>query len=41
MELHNRIRFDDVFHNAIVDGRAYFGSSVDGRPALRGARHRP
>ena len=31
MELHNRIRFDDVFHTAIAGGRAYFGSSVDGR----------
>jgi len=31
MELKNRIRFDDVFHTAVVDGRVYFGSSVDGR----------
>ena len=31
MVLENRIRFDDVFHTAIADGRVYFGSSVDGR----------
>ncbi|MEW6306907.1 MAG: PQQ-binding-like beta-propeller repeat protein [Verrucomicrobiota bacterium] len=30
-EMGNRIRFDDVFHVAIVGERAYFGSSVDGR----------
>lgn len=27
----NRIRFDDVFHTAIVGDRVYYGSSVDGR----------
>ena len=31
MTLLNRVRFDDVFHTAIAGGRAYFGSSVDGR----------
>ncbi|MCB1278947.1 PQQ-binding-like beta-propeller repeat protein [Prosthecobacter sp.] len=34
-ELFNRIRFDDVFHVAISDGRVYFGSSVDGRILCR------
>ena len=27
----NRIRFDEVFHVAIANGRVFFGSSVDGR----------
>ena len=31
MTLFNRIRFDDVFHPVIAQGRMYFGSSVDGR----------
>lgn len=31
----NRIRFDDVFHTAIADGRVFFGSSVDGRVYCR------
>ena len=31
MELFNRIRFDEVFHTAIVGERVFFGSSVDGR----------
>lgn len=31
LELFNRIRFDDVFHTAIVGDRLFFGSSVDGR----------
>ena len=31
LELFNRIRFDDVFHTAIVGDRVFFGSSVDGR----------
>ncbi|MFM2143889.1 MAG: Serine/threonine-protein kinase AfsK, partial [Verrucomicrobiota bacterium] len=34
-ELFNRIRFDDVFHVAISDGRVFFGSSVDGRVMCR------
>lgn len=29
--LRARIRFDDVFHVAMADGRVFFGSSVDGR----------
>ncbi len=31
----NRIRFDDVFHVAISDGKVFFGSSVDGRVICR------
>lgn len=31
LELRNRVRFDDVFHVAIANGRVFFGSSVDGR----------
>ncbi len=31
IELTNRVRFDEVFHTAIVGDRAFFGSSVDGR----------
>ncbi len=34
-EMRNRIRFDDVFHVAIVGERVYFGSSVDGRVYCR------
>jgi len=34
-ELFNRIRFDDVFHVAISQGRVFFGSSVDGRVMCR------
>ena len=30
-EMTNRVRFDEVFHTAIVGERVYFGSSVDGR----------
>ena len=30
-EMTNRVRFDEVFHTAIVGDRVYFGSSVDGR----------
>ncbi len=35
VEMRNRIRFDDVFHVAIAGGRAFFGSSVDGRVQCR------
>ncbi len=35
LELRNRVRFDDVFHVAIVGGRVFFGSSVDGRVYCR------
>ena len=35
LETRNRIRFDDVFHVAIADGRVFFGSSVDGRIQCR------
>ena len=35
LTLENRIRFDDVFHTAIVGGRVFFGSSVDGRVYCR------
>lgn len=31
LELHNRIRFDDVFHVVISEEHVFFGSSVDGR----------
>jgi outer membrane protein assembly factor BamB len=31
----NRVRFDEVFHTAIVGDRVYFGSSVDGRVHCR------
>lgn len=31
LELFNRIRFDEVFHTAIVGERVFFGSSVNGR----------
>ena len=30
-DLHDRVRFDDALHVAIVKGRVYFGSSVDHR----------
>ncbi len=35
LELRNRVRFDDVFHVAIVAGRVFYGSSVDGRVYCR------
>ncbi len=28
-ELHDRVKFDDALHVAVVGGRIYFGSSVD------------
>src|SRR6185295_380152 len=34
-ETKNRIRFDDVFHTAIMGERVYFGSSVDGKVYCR------
>ena len=30
-DLHDRVRFDDALHVAVVKGRVYFGSSVDHR----------
>ena len=35
LTLENRIRFDDVFHTAIVGDKVFFGSSVDGRVYCR------
>ncbi|MEQ1860652.1 MAG: PQQ-binding-like beta-propeller repeat protein [Chthoniobacteraceae bacterium] len=34
-EMTNRVRFDEVFHVAIVGARVFFGSSVDGRVHCR------
>ena len=34
-QMTNRVRFDEVFHTAIVGERVYFGSSVDGRVHCR------
>jgi outer membrane protein assembly factor BamB len=34
-EMTNRVRFDEVFHVAIVGERVFFGSSVDGRVYCR------